>query len=88
MMSVDFRFKLHETLDGPLLARIRSKANGGGLNAAARFLFRYWYENECIGFSAPIRPNNDTPVSPSRQDNADDRTDLEDALASIADDWG
>lgn len=45
-MTVEFRFKLDEKFDGPLLARIKEQSNGASENVAARFLMRYWFEAE------------------------------------------
>jgi hypothetical protein len=51
------RFGLDEYFDADLIARIEQKANGGSANDAARFLLRFWFEQEQRQNSPPERQN-------------------------------
>lgn len=61
-----FRFGLCPNLDANLLARIEQRANGGSKNDAARFLLRFWHEQEQC-----------QDMTPERQNSAIERTDLD-----------
>lgn len=81
------RFDLDEKFDARLINRIKGRANGGSLNKAARFLMRYWLENENL----PVLTANchavDILGSVACQDQTDTKDQLTNALTNIDDAW-
>jgi hypothetical protein len=66
------RFGLDRHLDADLIVRIERRANGGSINDAARFLLRFWFEQE-------QRRN----LSPERQITAIECTDNDNDIGEV-----
>lgn len=84
---MEIRFKLLPKFDADLIARIKAKSNGSGDNLAARFLMRYWFENEKMQPSPQIGQHNNAPVTQAGQDETDLDTQIETASSSIDEAW-
>lgn len=84
---MEIRFKLLPKFDAALIARIKEKSNGSGDNLAARFLIRYWFENEKMHSLPQMGQHSDAPVTQTGQDEADLDEQIGAALASIGDEF-
>lgn len=84
---MEIRFKLLPKFDADLIARIKAKSNGSGDNLAARFLLRYWFENEKKQLLPQGGLENDAPVTRMGRDEDDLDDQIEAAFAKIDDDF-